>query len=320
MTLKHVYGPIQSRRLGLSLGVDPIPLKTCNWNCIYCQLGRSVPMTNMRCDYVPVLDIMGEIKLALAREAALDWVTFVGSGEPTLHRHLGRLIRDTQALTSTPVAVITNGALFYLPEVRADLVTADAVLPTVCAGSADLYRHIHRPHPSVTFERHTRGLQAFRDEYDGKLWIGVMLLAGINDDDAALYAMGELIATMAPDRVHLLTPTRPPSETWVAAAGEDALMRAMAILGQVAPVEIPVGAVWHLDADDPCAAIEQIVGRHPLSDFQLDEALSVLPLRQAQAVRALLLEREHVRRVFRYGMWFWVSAAAHFPAPAAADL
>ncbi len=146
-----VFGPVPSRRLGRSLGIDPIPLKTCNWNCVYCQLGRSVPMINARREYVPRNVIVAQLDQALAAHAAndIDWITFVGSGEPTLHSGLGWLIRAAKSRTNRRVAVITNGALLYLPEVRRELSAADAVLPTLDAGTPELYHKINRPWPEL---------------------------------------------------------------------------------------------------------------------------------------------------------------------------
>ena len=150
--MAYVFGPVPSRRLGQSLGVDTIPLKTCNWNCVYCQLGRSEPLINERREYVPREIIMAEVKETLQnhRPGEIDWVTFVGSGEPTLHSGIGWLIRQVKAFTDIPVAVITNGSLLYLPAVREELAPADAVLPTLDAGSAQLYRQINRPYPALT--------------------------------------------------------------------------------------------------------------------------------------------------------------------------
>src|SRR3972149_1969672 len=138
--MKYVFGPVPSRRLGQSLGIDTIPLKTCNWNCVYCQLGRTVPLINERRNYVLPEAILAEVQVALAahRPGEIDWITFVGWGEPTLHVSIGLLIRQVKALTDLPVAVITNGALLYLPDVRAELIAADAVPPTLDAGTPEL--------------------------------------------------------------------------------------------------------------------------------------------------------------------------------------
>jgi wyosine [tRNA(Phe)-imidazoG37] synthetase (radical SAM superfamily) len=179
--MNYVFGPVPSRRLGQSLGIDTIPLKTCNWNCIYCQLGRTMPLTNTRTAYFPPEDILADVRQALAKHTAgeIDWVTFVGSGETCLHSSLGWLVLQVKALTRLPVAVITNGSLLYLPEIRKDLSTADAVLPSLDTGTPDLYRRINRPHPQATFKRLVDGLVAFRDGYQGQLWVEVMLVRGM---------------------------------------------------------------------------------------------------------------------------------------------
>ena len=181
--MKSVFGPVPSRRLGQSLGIDPIPLKTCNWNCVYCQLGRSRPLTNIQREYIPRRAILEEIKQVLSRyqPGEIDWITFVGSGEPTLHSGLGWLISEVKALTTLPVAVITNGARLYQPETRRQLALADAVLPSLDAGNPRLYRKINRPWPKLTFEHLVEGMVAFRQEYQGKLWLEIMLIRGLND-------------------------------------------------------------------------------------------------------------------------------------------
>ena len=169
--MKHVFGPVPSRRLGQSLGIDPVPLKTCNWNCIYCQLGRSKPLINERKSYFPSEEIITQVREALDahKPGEIDWVTFVGSGETTLHAEIGAMIHQVKTLTKLPVAIITNGSLLYLPEVRQELLEADAVLPTLDAGNSRLYRKINRPHPTITFNRIIDGLISFRDIYHGKL-------------------------------------------------------------------------------------------------------------------------------------------------------
>jgi len=178
---KAVFGPVPSRRLGQSLGIDPIPPKTCNWNCVYFQLGRSVPVVIQRRHYVSTQTIIAQVQGDLDAHGAgeIDWITFVSSGEPTLHAGFGGVIRAVKAVTDIPVAVITNGSLLYLPEVRREPLPADAVLPTLDAGDQDLYRRINRPWPSLTCNRLLRGLISFREEYPGKLWPEVMLVRGL---------------------------------------------------------------------------------------------------------------------------------------------
>ncbi len=176
--MDYVFGPVPSRRLGQYLEIDPLPHKTCNWNCVYCQLGRSRPMVFERKAFFPLKDILAEVQLTLANHSPgeIDWITLVGSGETTLYARIGKLIREVKALTNLPIAVITNGSLLYLPGVRQALTAADAVLPSLDAGNHQLYRKINRPHPSATFDRLLEGLIAFRNEYQGNLWIEVMLV------------------------------------------------------------------------------------------------------------------------------------------------
>jgi wyosine [tRNA(Phe)-imidazoG37] synthetase (radical SAM superfamily) len=226
--MKYIYGPVLSRRLGFSLGVDLIPLKTCNWNCVYCQLGRTVPLTNERVDAVPLEDILAEAEIALHdfRSYQVDWITISGSGEPLLYARLGDLIRRLKTLTKIPVALITNGALFYLPEVRQDVLAADVILPSVNAGSADVYRRINRPHPHSGFDRHLDGLVKLRGEYTGKLWVEVMLIKGINDSKEALQDIAAVLQLIRPDEVHLNLPVRAPAETGVEPPDQKGLLLA----------------------------------------------------------------------------------------------
>jgi wyosine [tRNA(Phe)-imidazoG37] synthetase (radical SAM superfamily) len=315
--VKYVFGPVPSRRLGKSLGIDPIPLKTCNWNCVYCQLGRTRPLTSERRDYNPREDILAELQQALAAHSPgeIDWITFVGSGEPTLHKGLGWLIRQVRTVTDLPVAVITNGALLRLPEVRTDLVAADAVLPTLDAGNSRLYRKINRPWPKLTFGAHVQGLAAFRQVYAGQLWIEVMLLKGLNDTEEALQEIAAALREISPDQVHLLLPERPPAESWVQPADEAGLQRAKSILGQVAHVLHPdIGPVATYSTDDLESAIMSIITRHPMQEEDLCTALGRWSPGEVQHMLEILRIDEHAQVVIRYGKPFWSAAGAYYAA------
>jgi wyosine [tRNA(Phe)-imidazoG37] synthetase (radical SAM superfamily) len=314
--MKYVFGPVPSRRLGQSLGIDTIPLKTCNWNCVYCQLGRTMPLTNKRKEYIPVDEILLEVKQALVSHAngGIDWVTFVGSGEPTLHSRLGELIRLVKNLTALPVAVITNGALLYRPEVRQELSISDAVLPTLDAGTADLYHKINRPHPESTFDRLVDGLVAFRKEYRGKVWVEVMLVQGLNDTSLALEEIAKVLEMVKPDAVHINLPTRPPAETWVQPPGEEGLMRAMAILGNIAEVVHPAEGSFELSGDENVVdAIIGIITRHPMRQDELERTLNRWSSGEIGKALADLKACGKAQIVERYGMRFWSAASAHYP-------
>lgn len=316
--MKFVYGPIPSRRLGRSLGIDPIPLKTCNWNCVYCQLGRSTPLTNERRDYVPPEAILAEVAEVLACHppGEIDYISFVGSGEPTLHASLGRMILAVKTMTTIPVAVITNGALLHRGDVRRDLLPADVVMPTVSAGTAELFRRIHRPHPDAGFDQLIRGLHTFRAAYTGNLWVEVMLLHGLNDSVKALQDLAVVLAQIAPDQVHIVLPERPPAEEWVEPVDAEALLRAEAILGSIAQVVHPYSSD-RLNATDyatPGEAIASIVMRHPMSQAQLAQALDAWSPAEVAAALAVLACAGTIRPVDRLGVRFWTDAASVFPA------
>lgn len=314
--MTYVFGPVPSRRLGQSLGIDPVPLKTCNWNCVYCQLGRSKPLVNERRDYFPPEDIITEVEKALdAHEKGdIDWVTFVGSGETTLHASLGLLIREVKALTDLPVAVITNGSLLYLPEMRQELSAADAVLPSLDAGNEKLYRKINRPHPEATYERLLDGLIQFRREYAGKLLVEVMLVHGLNDSQAALEEISTALQRIRPDEVHLVQPTRPPVEPWVQPPDEEGLLRARAILGDLANIVHPASGAFDLSgAESVEDAVIGIITRHPMRENELVEALSLWAPGEVVETLSNLREGGKAQVIKRYGISFWSASPSHFP-------
>lgn len=318
--MSYVYGPVPSRRLGQSLGVDTIPLKTCNWNCVYCQLGRTMPLTNERKQYFPREAILTEIRLALRshRPGEIDWITFVGSGEPTLYSELGWLIQQVKALTTIPVAVITNGSLLHEPDVRDALMPADAVLPTLDAGSPDLYRQINRPHPHIPFRLYIDGLLAFARSYKGHFWPELMLVRGLNDTEEALYNLALIFRRLAPQEIHLNLPTRPPVETWVQPSDEEGLLRARAILGTVARVVHPTHGDFDLsEAGSAPRAIAQalsaIIARHPMTDQELQATLQRWAAGREADVLHALRDTATVQTIERYGVRFWTAGSAYFP-------
>ncbi len=314
--MKYVFGPVPSRRLGQSLGIDTIPLKTCNWNCVYCQLGRTLPVTNERREYVPAGDILLEAEQALKSRASgeIDWVTFVGSGEPTLHSKIGWLIRQIKMLTDKPIAVITNGSLLYLPEVRDELSAADAVLPTLDAGTMKLYLKINRPHPRVTFERLVEGLITFGKEYKGKLWVEVMLLNGINDSEQALRGITRILRKVHPDEIHISSPIRPPAETWVQPSDEDGLARAMFILGKIARVLHPAEGSFDLsEYENVVDAIVEIITRHPMRQDELERTLHRWSPAEVGKALADLKASGRAQIVERLGSYFWSAAPSRYP-------
>ncbi|HPD48578.1 MAG TPA: radical SAM protein [Anaerohalosphaeraceae bacterium] len=220
---KYLFGPVPSRRLGLSLGVDIVPLKTCSQNCIYCQLGRHGKQTLQRKPYVAAEAVLAELKDRLAEGLHADCITFSGSGEPTLNSDLGRMIDGVRSLTDIRIAVITNGTLFSDPQVRSDCCKADVVLPSLDAGDPETFDKINRPRENISFETFVDGLCQFRRDYAGPIWLEVFFLEGVNTRDDQVARMRELIARIRPDKVHLNTAVRPTAEPYLAAVDETRL-------------------------------------------------------------------------------------------------
>lgn len=239
---KYVFGPVPSRRLGRSLGVDLVPLKTCPFGCIYCQLGPTSVKTAKRDVYVPTEEVLSEITDKLASKPGCDYVTLSGSGEPTLHRDLGQIITAIKAMTDVPVAVLTNGALLSDPQVRKDLAKADLVLPSLDAGDAATFRRVNRPCPEITFESLVEGLQAFRKEFPGTLRLEVFLVADANTSESQVRRIKAIIDKVRPDRVDVNTVTRPPADEDARPVDSKTLERLRAILGPSARTISPYAA------------------------------------------------------------------------------
>ncbi len=210
--LKYVYGPVPSRRLGLSLGVDIVPFKNCTLDCVYCQLGRTTTLTLERQAFVPIEPVVADVAAALRDRPTPDFITISGSGEPTLHSRLGELIDGLRSVTHLPIAVITNGTLLWMPGVRSDCAKADVVLPSLDAGDAETFRRVNRPHPDITFEKLLSGLRAFREEYEGQMWLEVFIVKGVTDSKEAVQAIASVVAQVKPNRVQLNTAVRPTAE------------------------------------------------------------------------------------------------------------
>lgn len=313
--LRHVFGPVPTRRLGRSLGVDPVPLKTCDFNCVYCQLGRTRRLTTRRKRFFNLSDLFAEIVTAVCHhgEDAIDWITFVGSGETTLFSRLGSLIRFVKSATRLPVAVITNGSLLSLPTVRHELEAADAVLPSLDAGHEDVYLRINRPHRSLTYAEHVRGLQAFRDEYRGRLWVEVMLVKGVNDSEESLAALAEILRRIGPDEVHLTLPDRPPSQPWVEPPDPDTIDRARGLIGALAKVVEPAAvSCAGGDLDEITDAAAAVLARHPLRETELVGLLRQWAPGRSLAVLSELGQRSDLQTVERSGGRFWCSSGALF--------
>ncbi len=209
---KYIYGPVPSRRLGRSLGIDLVPFKTCTYDCIYCQLGRTTNKTMELRSYVPVKDIMNELETRLATGESPDYITLAGSGEPTLHLCIGEIIGLIKSMTQIPVAVLTNSSLLHLPEVRSSLMRADLVIPSLDAGDEQLFNYVNRPHSEIIFDNMVNGLIEFTRNYYGQVWLEVLLLGGVTGILAEVEKIASIVRRIQPLRIQLNTAFRPPAE------------------------------------------------------------------------------------------------------------
>jgi wyosine [tRNA(Phe)-imidazoG37] synthetase (radical SAM superfamily) len=229
---KYLYGPVPSRRLGLSLGIDIVPLKSCTLDCVYCQLGKTTDKTIERKDYVPIKAVLAELKDKLNEGLKADFITISGSGEPTLNSRLGELIEGIKKITDIPVAIMTNGTLFYRQDVRTDCAKADVVVPSLDAGDANTFRKVNRPHKDISIEKLVDGLCKFRKEFSGQIWLEVFLIEGLNTDTAEIDKIKGLIQRIGPDKVQLNTAVRPTAEPGVKKVDAEKLGTIASRIGQ----------------------------------------------------------------------------------------
>jgi wyosine [tRNA(Phe)-imidazoG37] synthetase (radical SAM superfamily) len=214
----HIFGPVPSRRLGISLGVDIIPFKTCSLDCLYCECGRTTNLTCERQRFFPPRLLLEELAVTLPAIPHLDFITFSGSGEPTLNSDLGFFIGEIKKMSAVPLAVLTNGTLLFRADVRRDLLAADVVLPSLDAATLGSFVRINQPSPGLDLESIITGMETFRREYAGKIWLEVFILKGVNDGDADIEALRLALLRIKPDKVQLNTLDRPPAVAGVASA------------------------------------------------------------------------------------------------------
>jgi wyosine [tRNA(Phe)-imidazoG37] synthetase (radical SAM superfamily) len=211
--MKYIFGPVPSRRLGMSLGVDIIPFKTCSFDCIYCQLDKTTNKSIQRQGYVPKEDVLEELRDFLnSSDKHVDFITISGSGEPTLNSDIGAIISGIKNFSDVPVAVLTNGSLFYREDVRDDLSKADLVVPSLDAISDDTFVEVNRPYEDLNIDKIIHGLKQFTQDFNGKIWLEIMLVKGVNDHPEEIRRMAELVRGLKLDKIHLNTVVRPPAE------------------------------------------------------------------------------------------------------------
>lgn len=234
--MKYIYGPLRSRRLGSSLGINLTTYKTCSFDCVYCQLGKTIDKTQERKEYISSEEIINELKAGIANHSFelkdLDYITFSGSGEPLLNIKIAHLIKEIKNWTNLPVAVLTNAALLKEASGRIVVQDADLIVPSLDAVTQKIFEKINRPCPGINIKDIINGLIEFKKEFKGKIWLEIMLVRGINDDLRQIKKLKEVIDKISSDEVHLNSPVRTTAEIGVTAVSRKKIEKIKQILGE----------------------------------------------------------------------------------------
>lgn len=280
----YLFGPVPSRRLGRSLGIDLTPFKTCSMNCIFCQLGDSEGAIATRGRFVPVVDVLAELSRWHKIDGGADHITLAGSGEPTLHLDFGEVLRWVKENTAIPSVLLSNGSLFHLPEVRSAAALADKVKVTLSAWDETSFQQIHHPAMGVTFERLLAGERAFRRVYSGELSVEVFIIDGLNSDEASIRKLVDLVHSVEPDRIDLNTAIRPPADASVRAATPERLAELAKQFGPKASIAASFRKETAPTREVTATLLLGLIQRHPATATQLAVQFNV----STDAIVALL--------------------------------
>jgi wyosine [tRNA(Phe)-imidazoG37] synthetase (radical SAM superfamily) len=301
----HLYGPVPSRRLGFSLGIDILPYKTCSLDCIYCQLGRTKQKTIQRKKYFSEKIILQQIRQILDSGQKIDYITFSGSGEPTLNSSLSSLIKKIKETTSIPVAVLTNSTLLAKKSVREALLYADLVIPSLDAATQEVFDQINRPHPSLKIKGIIEGLKKFRKEFKGLIWLEILLVKGTNESPLHIQKLKEAVIEIDPDRIQLNTVVRPPAEDFAHPLSLSELEAIRKIFGKKAEIIAEFDktqlAPSSLDLKD---AVLSMVQRRPVTLADMSASLGKHKNELLKCID-ILLKEEKIKRIIHKGRQYY---------------
>lgn len=320
---KYLYGPVPSRRLGRSVGVDIVPFKVCTLDCVYCQLGRTIKTTIKRRNYAPIDLVLTELREVLDENVEADFITIAGSGEPTLHAQLGRLIDGIKEITNTTIAVLTNGTLLYRPDVRADCAKADVVMPSLDAGDEQTFQKINRPNPDINVEKLISGLIKLRNEFSGQIWLEIFFIEDINTGDHQLTILKDVIQRIRPDKIHLNTAVRPTADPTIKRLEAEQLQGIAMRLGpnceviagfsqtqgdRSSPTDSQETIAPHHIASTKAAALLSMLKRRPCS---LNDICASLGIKHNEALKHIsdLQQRGLIRSESKGGNLFFKSSS-----------
>ncbi len=302
---RHIFGPVPSRRLGLSLGVDLMPHKTCSLDCVYCECGRTTHLTITPEEYVPVASVKEELVSFLSSAPRLDFITFSGSGEPTLHSGIGEVADFIKSnFPQYKLALLTNGTLLSREDVRRRLLAIDVVIVSVDGGGSEAFRKVNRPHPGLSLSEMEAGLISFRKIYKNSLWAEVFLVPGCNTSHEELARIREMLKRIQPDKVQVNTLDRPGAESWVMPLEKDELERAASFLQAAEMISSSRGSQVREESDDLADRILAAIRRRPLT---IDDICRMMGVAASEALEQLeKMEQEKIvtRNTMPRGIFF----------------
>lgn len=306
--MSYVFGPVPSRRLGLSLGIDLIPPKTCTFDCLYCQVGRTTTKTLETSPFVPVREVVAEIEEKLLKSKSIpDVITLAGSGEPTLHSGIDQVIASIKEMTETKVAVLTNGSLFWREEIRQRVLRADMIMPTLSAAFDHTFKMIHRPHPGLVLGTIIDGLKRLRQDYKGELFLELVFLAGINDTENEVEGLKTLIDQISPEKLHLNTVVRPPADSRAISLDKKRLEEIKVFFGGKAEIVAGIPVTGKTGTGDSLVSgLLDMVKRRPLKQADIASALRLSTEQVEELVKGLLI-KGHIREQEHLGETYYLS-------------
>ena len=301
--MTYVYGPVPSRRLGLSLGIDLITRKTCTYDCLYCQVGKTTCHTIKPGPFVPVKRVLEELEKVLEKTLP-DIITLAGSGEPTLNSEIGQIISLIKKRTDIKVALLTNGSLLWSEAIRERIKGADIIMPTLSTVFENTFRAIHRPHQGLELPMIIEGLKNLRHDFRGLIFLEVVFLAGFNDSDGEIKGLKRVIDEISPEKIQLNTVVRPPSDPGAVSLDRGRLEEIEKIFGEKA--EIIVNKPLKKRSGKHASRVATIIEmskRRPIRLYDIANVLNISPEETESMVKELLIKgdinmQEHKGEIF----------------------
>jgi len=306
--MNYLFGPVASRRIGRSLGVDLVPFKTCTLDCIYCECGCTTNETLERKEYVPFNEIIAEIKEWYSNGGNADFITLAGSGEPTLNSRLGDIILEIKKITKIPICILTNGTLFYREDVREEAMLADLVIPSLDAPNEEIFNKINRPPGDLDFNKYVEGLISFSKSFSGRLWLEIFIVPGVNDDDNSIADLSAIAEKITLDKIQLNTAVRPTAEKNVHSVTEKKMNDLAIMFSPEAEVIASFNKITVVNDPATKDKVLKLLSRRPCTIEDIASGLGIKPADARQFV-IHLLDEGAVRKSEREGKTFYFGRA-----------